>query len=68
MFRTVGSYMPAPPPELKPPVMWGDEDHVRSLFAGTGAELSFERHTSTFDARLAARAWSSTTSACSDRR
>ena len=33
MFRTVGSYMPPPPPELKPPVMWGNEDHVRGLFA-----------------------------------
>ena len=31
MFKTVGSYMPAPPPELKPPVMWGEEEHVRSL-------------------------------------
>jgi SAM-dependent methyltransferase len=48
MFKTVGSYMPAPPPELKPPVMWGSEDYVRSLFAATGAELSFERRTVTF--------------------
>jgi hypothetical protein len=40
MIKTVGSYMPAPPPELKPPVMWGTEDHVRSLFDGGGcAEL-----------------------------
>lgn len=49
MFETVGSYMPAPPPELKPPTMWGDEDHVRSLFADTGAELTFERHMVTFE-------------------
>jgi SAM-dependent methyltransferase len=49
MFKTVGSYMPPPPPELKPPVMWGNEDHVRSLFADSGAELSFERHTVTFE-------------------
>jgi ubiquinone/menaquinone biosynthesis C-methylase UbiE len=48
MFMTVGSYMPAPPPELKPPVMWGNEDHVRSLFADTGAELTFERRMVTF--------------------
>jgi SAM-dependent methyltransferase len=49
MFKTVGSYLPAPPAELKPPVMWGDEDHVRSLFADTGAVLSFERHMVTFE-------------------
>jgi SAM-dependent methyltransferase len=41
-FRASARYMPAPPPELKPPVMWGDADHVRGLFDGTGAELSFE--------------------------
>jgi ubiquinone/menaquinone biosynthesis C-methylase UbiE len=49
MFKTVGSYMPPPPPELSPPVMWGNEDHVRSLFADTGAELAFERHMATFE-------------------
>jgi SAM-dependent methyltransferase len=48
MFGTVGSYMPPPPAELKPPVMWGTEDHVRSLFAEGGAALSFERRTVTF--------------------
>jgi ubiquinone/menaquinone biosynthesis C-methylase UbiE len=49
MFKTVGSYMPQPPPELKPPVMWGNEDHVHALFAATGAELTFERHMITFE-------------------
>jgi SAM-dependent methyltransferase len=49
MFQTVGSYMPPPPPELKPPVMWGNEDHVRSLFAASGAELSFELRMVTFE-------------------
>lgn len=49
MFKTVGSYMPPAPPELKPPVMWGSEDHVRSLFEPTGAELAFERHMVTFE-------------------
>jgi ubiquinone/menaquinone biosynthesis C-methylase UbiE len=48
MFRTVGSYMPTPPAELKPPVMWGNEDHVRSLLAGK-AEPAFERHTVTYE-------------------
>jgi SAM-dependent methyltransferase len=49
MFKAVGSYMPTPPPELEPPVMWGNEDHVRSLFEPSGAELSFERHMVTFE-------------------
>jgi ubiquinone/menaquinone biosynthesis C-methylase UbiE len=49
MFKTVGSYMPPPPPGLEPPVMWGNEDHVRSLFESTGAELTFERHMVTFE-------------------
>ncbi|HEY4450418.1 MAG TPA: methyltransferase domain-containing protein [Solirubrobacteraceae bacterium] len=43
MFKTIASYMPAPAPELDPPVAWGKEDHVRELFADSGAELSFER-------------------------
>jgi SAM-dependent methyltransferase len=49
MFKTVASYMPTPPPELDPPVMWGVEDHVRVLFDGSGAELSFERLSVTFE-------------------
>jgi ubiquinone/menaquinone biosynthesis C-methylase UbiE len=47
-FRTAASYMPTPPVEMKPPVMWGNEDHVRSLFEGSGANLSFEPRTVTF--------------------
>lgn len=43
MFRTVASHMPPPPPELKPPAMWGDEQYIRSLFEPLGVELSFER-------------------------
>jgi hypothetical protein len=40
--------MPQPPAELKPPVSWGVEDHVRELFGDSGAELSLERRTVTF--------------------
>jgi SAM-dependent methyltransferase len=49
MLKTVGSYMPAPPPGLDSPVMWGAEDHVRSLFADQPVELSFERREVTFE-------------------
>ena len=47
-FSTTAPYMPEPPPELKPPVMWGDEQHVRRLFEDTGVELVFERRAVTF--------------------
>jgi SAM-dependent methyltransferase len=48
MFRAIGAYMPAPPPELSSPLMWGTEDHVRSLFEPSGAKLTFERRTVAF--------------------
>jgi SAM-dependent methyltransferase len=48
MFKTLGSYMPPPPPGFQSPVLWGGEDHVRSLFADSGAELRFERHNVAF--------------------
>jgi SAM-dependent methyltransferase len=47
-FSTTARYMPTPPPELKPPTMWGDEQHVRGLFEDTGVELVFERRAVTF--------------------
>jgi ubiquinone/menaquinone biosynthesis C-methylase UbiE len=50
LFKTVGAHMPPPPPELKSPTMWGEEAHMRSLFADSGAELSFERAMASFAA------------------
>jgi SAM-dependent methyltransferase len=47
-FRISAGFMPAPPEGFQPPVMWGVEDHVRELFAGSGAELSFELRTVAF--------------------
>jgi SAM-dependent methyltransferase len=49
MFRTSARFMPPPPEGFVPPVMWGDESHVRGLFAESGAELSFELRTITFE-------------------
>jgi SAM-dependent methyltransferase len=43
MFKVVGSYMPPPPEGFVPPILWGTEDHMRTLFASSDAELSFER-------------------------
>ena len=42
MFKLVASHMPAPPQGFQSPVLWGTEDHVRSLFEGTGIEPSFD--------------------------
>ena len=39
----MGSYLPAPPDYASPPPLWGSEEHVRELFAGTGVELEFTR-------------------------
>jgi SAM-dependent methyltransferase len=32
MFATMKPYVPAPPPGVQPPPLWGSEDHVRGLF------------------------------------
>lgn len=42
-LRTAGEHMPPPPEGSQPPPLWGTEDHVRSLFEGTGVELEFEQ-------------------------
>ncbi|HLF39927.1 MAG TPA: class I SAM-dependent methyltransferase [Acidimicrobiia bacterium] len=40
-FRTIAAHLP--PPAGPPPLLWGTEGHVRSLFDGTGIELEFDR-------------------------
>jgi SAM-dependent methyltransferase len=42
-FRMMAGHMPPPPEGFQPPPLWGVEDHVRGLFAGTGIEPEFER-------------------------
>ena len=44
-FRALGAYLPTPPDFAQPPLLWGREDHVRELFAGSGVQLEFERDT-----------------------
>jgi SAM-dependent methyltransferase len=41
LFKIMGRYMPAPPDYASPPPLWGNEDHVRGLFADSGVELEF---------------------------
>ncbi len=43
IMRTIAGYLPPPLPPAQPPLRWGDEGHVRDLFAGTGIELRFDR-------------------------
>jgi SAM-dependent methyltransferase len=43
LFRIMGRYLPAPPDYASSPPLWGDEEHVRQLFEGSGLELEFAR-------------------------
>ena len=40
-FKIMSGYLPAPPGYASPPPLWGNEDHVRDLFADTGVDLTF---------------------------
>jgi SAM-dependent methyltransferase len=42
-FHDMGRYLPPPAEFVSPPALWGSEDHVRGLFAGTDLALEFER-------------------------
>jgi SAM-dependent methyltransferase len=48
LFKTMSPYFPKPPAGATPPPLYGDEDHVRGLFARTGVDLVFETHSATF--------------------
>jgi SAM-dependent methyltransferase len=43
LFSIMGRHLPAPPKFASPTPLWGDEEHVRGLFAGAGVELEFAR-------------------------
>jgi SAM-dependent methyltransferase len=43
LFKVMGRYVPALPDYASPPPLWGNEEHVRGLFAGSGVELEFAR-------------------------
>jgi hypothetical protein len=42
-FRAIAAHLPPPPAFAAPPILWGDADHARSLFAGSGLELELDR-------------------------
>jgi SAM-dependent methyltransferase len=41
LFTILSGYLPAPPEYASSPPLWGGEEHVQSLFEGTGVELEF---------------------------
>ena len=43
MFRLFGAALPPPPAFASPPPLWGDEEHVRGLFAELPVKLGFTR-------------------------
>ena len=42
-FSTAAPHMPPPPAFVDPPLVWGQEGHVRELFEGTEVTLRFDR-------------------------
>jgi SAM-dependent methyltransferase len=57
VLKAVGARMPKPPDYASPPPLWGDEAHVRKLFAFDGVELEFERATNPFVGFDSPAAW-----------
>lgn len=43
-FSLLAPYAPAPPPGAAPPVLWGQEEHVRELFGNRTQPLALSRH------------------------
>ena len=43
LSKAAAPYMPPPPDYASPPGLWGQEDHVRELFAGIATSFAFER-------------------------
>jgi SAM-dependent methyltransferase len=48
VLKAVASRLPSPPDYASPAPLWGDETHVRELFAPAGLELAFERAVNPF--------------------
>ena len=53
MFITTAKHRPPPPEGFQPPILWGNEDHVRGLFEGTGIDLEIVRTAVDFEAESA---------------
>jgi ubiquinone/menaquinone biosynthesis C-methylase UbiE len=49
LFATMKPYAPPPPPGAGPAPLWGNEDHVRTLFGDRVTDLTFRRQTVRMD-------------------
>jgi alkanesulfonate monooxygenase SsuD/methylene tetrahydromethanopterin reductase-like flavin-dependent oxidoreductase (luciferase family) len=49
LFKLMGAFLPPPPPGIEPPPLWGVEEHVREMFATTGARPSIAREIVEFE-------------------
>ncbi|ULN49794.1 class I SAM-dependent methyltransferase [Mycolicibacterium goodii] len=49
LFATMKPFVPAPPPGVSPPPLWGNEDHVRALLGGAVDGLEAMRRSLTVD-------------------
>jgi len=47
-FKTISPRLPKPPEGASPPPLWGDETHMRRLFAGTGVRFEVESRSVVF--------------------
>ena len=43
MFATMKAYVPAPPPGVEPPPLWGRDAHVRALFGERVTDVTTSR-------------------------
>ena len=43
-FAVTAPFLPPPPPDTRPPVLWGAEGHVRELFGDRVRDLTFTPH------------------------
>jgi hypothetical protein len=46
LFVAMAPFMPPLPDGVEPPPLWGDEEHVRAVFAPTGRTVTIERDVS----------------------
>lgn len=49
VFALLAARLPPPPDGFMPPMLWGTEERLHQLFAGSGAKLSFERRQVSFE-------------------
>ena len=57
MFKAMKPFAPPPPPGAQPPPLWGQADHVRTLFGDRVTDLVAHRQTLTTDRFSTPEAW-----------